>query len=85
MRDEYDHLRESADAGFEREAYLSLADEFDPHGATRTPTLDEFDKVYVDAARAFAARYDLPFPMYDGIDHAVELVRQAERQSGETR
>jgi hypothetical protein len=66
---------------YEREAYLSLADEFDPIGRTGpAPSLDEFDDVYVAAARRFAARYSLPFPMRDGVDLAMAYVASAERR-----
>jgi len=67
---------------FNRSAFLDLADEFDPHGATSTPTLDEFEPVYVEAARAFAKEHDLPFPYLQGIDEALRAVERAEHREG---
>lgn len=64
----------------DREAYLSLADEMDPVGALTPPTWDEndWDSDVVAGARRFAALHRLPFPMMDGIDHALDLVSRAE-------
>lgn len=75
-------VRDSIDP---REAYLALADELDPFGASDpgAPSLDDFDGEVVAAARTYATRYNLPFPMRAGIDHALDLVRRAE--AGETR
>jgi len=64
---------------FDREAYLSLADEFDPIGRSGpAPSLDDFDETAVAAARRYAARHSLPFPMRDGIDIAMAYVVSAE-------
>jgi len=73
--------RSSKPDPYEREAYLSLADEFDPIGRTGpAPSLADFDEDAIAAARRFARRYSLPFPMTHGIDLAMAYVASAERR-----
>lgn len=69
----------------DREAWLALADEMDPLDlplpATRHWDPADWDPAVVAAAQRFADTHDLPFPMHDGIDIALELVRHTEEQA----
>lgn len=66
---------------FDRHAYLSLADEFDPMGADTEPSLSDFDATYVEAARAFASRHAIPLPWeLRSMDNAIEYVRLADQK-----
>lgn len=74
---------------FGEQAYLSLADEFDPMGTDLdAPPLefdpDEWDAEYVAAARAYAQRYGIPLPWevrsVDVALHYVERARYNERE-----
>ncbi len=67
-----------------RDAYLNLADEFDPMGtdprAVRV-TVDDFDPQYVEAAEVFARMMGIPFPWNTrSIDVAAVDVTRAERR-----
>lgn len=68
---EFESIRDAR--RFEREAYLGLADEMSADDAT----LDDFDGLYVEAAKRFASRLGLPFPIRD-VDIAGDLVTRAE-------
>lgn len=68
------------DAQFQREAYLSLADEMDPIGGPVEWIETDWDPTFVAAARRFAADRGLPFPMMDGIDAALVLVHEEEEK-----
>lgn len=60
---------------FERDAWL--ADEFDGMGLDSTPSLDDFDPVWVDAARRFAESRHLPLPWTIGsVDVAAALLNE---------
>lgn len=75
-------MNATTDHDFDRMVYLSLADEFDPMGADPNapePTIDDFDPIYVDAARAFASRLQIPLPWeLRSMDNALEYVRLAD-------
>jgi hypothetical protein len=58
-----------------REAYINLADELSAENAT----LLDFDETCRDAALAFAAEYDLPWPPIGDVDIAIDLIERAER------
>lgn len=64
-----------------REAYIALADEFDPMGATTQPELSWFEPAFVEAARQYALHHNLPLPWTIGsVDIALELVEEAKRR-----
>lgn len=66
---------------FEREAYLSLADEFDAMGATSAPQLDDFDPTYVAAARRFATQRRIPLPWaLRSLDMALIYVKRTDTE-----
>lgn len=78
--------RLSDDPAFQQEAYVSLADEFDPMGAdpTRPVTIDEFDPESVEAATRYATRHAIPLPWeVRSLDVALDYVREAERGPAE--
>jgi hypothetical protein len=65
---------------FDRLAYLSLADEFDPIGASEPARLEDFDETYIDAARRFATRYAIPEPwVICSMDNALAYLERAEK------
>lgn len=85
-------MNHAVDPTFEREAYLNLADEFDPMGSPYGPDkpmqfyADEWDAEAVKAARAFASRYALPLPWdIRSVDEALRLVVAAERRERDAR
>ncbi len=68
-------------------AYISLADEFDPMGASvgpdgtpMVPQLEEFDAEAVAAARRYAEANDIPLPwVLCSLDIALDYVKEVER------
>lgn len=56
-----------------QEAYVCVADELDPMGATRPITLDELDTEIVASAQEWASLYGLPWPP-PVLDVALEML-----------
>lgn len=64
----------------DRSFYLSLADEFDPMGATTEAVLSDFDPKVIAGAKRFAHYHGIPLPWaVRSMDLALEHVRRAER------
>ncbi len=67
---------------FDREAYISLADEFDPMGADpdHPPLLAHFDPTFLFAARHYAEGLGIEVPWdLRSLDEALRLVGRNER------
>jgi hypothetical protein len=71
---------------FDREAYIALADEFDPMGTSLfslspAPRLDDFDPDYIAAAERIASGLGIPVPWrLFSLDTALVLLGRRERE-----